>query len=142
MHDKSCCAAILSSIFAGAVIACSPQLAPSQSNTDQRSIENCDGSLGLPRVLAGSAYQQWHLLVHKSGSMTWNGQDVDEEKLINYMKELADMPPSAGNLVIHLEPEATCVSIHTTKRIVRSSPLCSKDRCLQDKWNYYKPIVN
>lgn len=80
--------------------------------------------------------------VSKSGNKVWNGQDVDYETLNRYMVELSKMPPEAGNLVIHIEPGARCDIVKGIVEITESNALCHANRCLRDRWNYKRPIVN
>ena len=82
------------------------------------------------------------MLVSKSGNKQWNGQNIDSATLQRYMLELSRMRADAGSLVVHLEPGVACETVEEVSRIAGESPLCSQHRCLQDHWDYKRPIVN
>jgi hypothetical protein len=128
-------------VLCGALPACSSPPENNSRNVSGEAFRGCQ-SLVVPKVNDGAKYEQWHLLISKSGYKEWNGQDVDTETLKKYMEELAGMPESAGKLTIHIEPETPCQTIHEIQKIVDSSVLCSRHRCIQDRWDYERPIVN
>lgn len=124
-----------------AVVACSAPADDVSTNIIYQAY-NCRANLGIPTAKPGSPYEQWHLVVAKSGHKTWNGQDLDDVTLQRYMNELSQMPASAGKLTIHLEPGTSCQIASGIQNIVKLSPLCRQYRCVRDRWDYEKPIVN
>lgn len=129
-------------VVASLVVACSPRHEPPESARESVTPASCEGRLALPRIDPSSKYQHWHLLVSKSGSKQWNGQNVDAATLRQYMVDLSRMRADAGNLIVHPEPGVSCRIIEEINRISKESPLCSQHRCFQDQWDYKRPIVN
>jgi hypothetical protein len=103
--------------------------------------ELCKLSLPFARDINNYRYEIWHFLQYKSGKMEWNGQDVDQITLNSYMNELNDRP-AAGNLVVHMQPGIDCTKVDNLNEVLKNNSLCLSGRCLQDVWDYKKPIVN
>jgi hypothetical protein len=129
-------------VLIGLLVACSPPERTSSSAREAAALGSCNARLALPQVGPSAKYEHWHLLVSKSGNKRWNGQDIDAVTARKYMVELSKMPADAGKLVVHLEPGTSCEIIEEVSRILNESPLCSEHRCLQDQWDYKKPIVS
>lgn len=118
---------------------------PAQNSTTpapKPSSATCGTRLRVPIYDAKLGYQHWHLTVNDHGSMQWNGQDVDSETLRRYMTQLSNLPAEAGVLVVHIEPKTSCKVVYKARSLIERNPLCMRDRCRQDKWNYRRPIVN
>lgn len=124
------------------VMACGP--APDSSNNiyDNNINYSCNTHLNIPQKVSGSKYEHWHLLVSRSGARTWNGQNIDNDTMTRYMTELSAMPADAGRLTIHIQPATPCEVIRSLRRALETSPLCVRHRCVQDRWDYERPIVN
>lgn len=133
---------LLAVVAASLGVACSPRHETSESAQKSVTFTSCGNRLALPRAAISSSYQHWHLLVSKSGSKRWNGQNVDAATLARYMVDLSKMRADVGNLIVHLEPGISCGSIKEINQILRNSPLCAQHRCFQDRWDYKQPIVN
>jgi hypothetical protein len=123
-------------------MACSPPQQTASSADEALPPNSCNARLSVPQVATSDKYEHWHLLVSKLGEKQWNGHDVDNATARRYMAELSKMPAGAGSLVLHLEPETSCAIVEEVSRMANESPLCSEHRCLQDRWDYKKPIVN
>lgn len=141
-RESPCIGWIFISFLSAALLACSLTPENTSYNSGEKPAHGCSRNLDLPAVSANSAYEHWHLTVNRLGQKRWNGQDLDRETLRSYMIELSEMPVSAGRLTIHIEPMASCQAILEIQNIVVDSPLCSQHRCIQDRWEYKKPIVN
>jgi hypothetical protein len=133
---------IYTAALSTAIAACSPSSDNESSHLDVNTTRTCNANLGIPKLGAKERYEQWHLMVRKSGHKTWNGQNVGTETLKRYMIELSEMPVSAGRLVVHIEPTASCQTVVEIYNVINTSPLCLQHRCIQDRWDYDKPIVN
>lgn len=123
-------------------MACGPVLRASNNASADDMNNNCNGHLSIPQETARLGDEQWHLLVSRSGGMMWNGQDVDDNTMKRYMIELSQMPAEAGKLTIHIQPETPCDVVRRLRRTLENSPLCIQGRCVQDRWDYERTIVN
>jgi hypothetical protein len=72
----------------------------------------------------------------------WNGQNVDDDTMRRYIVELSEMPADVGRLTIHIEPGTPCELVRDLRHSLENSPLCRQNRCVQDRWDYERPIVN
>lgn len=121
---------------------CGPVPDSSNNLSDNSIKHSCNTNLNIPQVVLGSSYEQWHLLISRSGTRVWNGQNVDNNTMRRYMMELSEMPTSAGKLTIHIQPGTPCEVIRDLRLTLDNSPLCLQGRCAQDRWDYERPIVN
>lgn len=129
-------------VLAMLAVGCTP--APDSANTqaDGDLSYSCNAHLNISQRLSNSSYEQWHLLVPRAGAWIWNGQNVDGKAARRYMMELSRMPANAGKLTIHIQPGTSCEVIAELRLILENSPLCLQNRCVQDRWDYQRPIVN
>lgn len=130
------------SILAMLAVACTPAPDAANSESESNIKYSCNEHLNIPQRVLGSSYEQWHLLVGRSGAWMWNGQNVDDNTTRRYMSELSRMPANAGKLTIHVQPGTPCEVIRDLRFTLENSSLCHQNRCVQDRWDYQRPIVN
>jgi len=128
--------------FTMLAIACSPAPNSADNLSDNSIRYSCNTYLNIPQKASDSSYEQWHLLISRSGARTWNGQDVDDSTMRRYMTELSQMPANAGKLTIHIQPRTPCELVRDLRHALENSPLCVQGRCVQDRWSYERPVVN
>jgi hypothetical protein len=80
--------------------------------------------------------------VRRDGALTWNGQDVDDQKFASFLLQYSALPKDAGRLWIEFEPNSPRERIAFVRERVVASGLCSQKRCVEGLWGIERPVVN
>ena len=74
----------------------------------------------------------------KSGTLTWNGQNVADETLRDYLRQTSHLRP-LPEIVLAIEPGAPCLQSRQVRDAMRESPVCSSDGACSEDTNWENP---
>lgn len=96
----------------------------------------------FPADDTGTFLNGYKVEVPRHGPILWNGQDIDDETFIEYLKQYAGVTAGRGRIVVQFEPGVTVSRATWVRRQIIDAGICRPGGCAEAGWKAVRPVVN